>query len=277
MTFQDNIRDLLDHFYHEKRRESHEEEKLRIVNLAAQIIKQDIIKLGCKIMDMYPNVDELEIDSLLGHLPESLRSLLIKVIGKKEEYKVAAIGQSIMQSAKNTALMMPFSLYLGVHLHNRFGSRYLIDKLSQFGFCSGYKEVLRFEKNAAVTSETLDPGDLIVSPEKSVEFVADNVDDDPANLDGLNTIHIMGIIAGISPPSEVSKRNIPRNDITNNQIKELSSNIIYKFDTEGAKRLGGLKFQSYQLPICHDKYSNLDIYYGSANNTWQLIFLFGQV
>ena len=134
---------------------------------------------------------------------------------------------------------MPFNLYLGVHLHRRFGS--------------GYKEVIRFEKNAALTSEALDLMDVITDTTKSIEFVADDVDDDPANLDGLNTIHIMGMIAGVTSRSNMSSRNIPCHFNTNNQIKELSSNLIHKFNTEGVKQLGGSKFQPYQLLNSCDK------------------------
>ena len=69
----------------------------------------------------------------------------------------------------------------------------------------------------------------------------------------------MGTIAGVTSRSNMSSRNIPRHFISNNQIKVLSSNLIHKFNTEGDKQLGGLKFQPYQLLNSCDKYSKLDV------------------
>ena len=169
--------------------------------------------------------------------------------------KVAAIGQCIMQCARPVSLMMPFSLFLGVHLHSRFGSRYLGEKLSQFGFCKGYHEVLRYEKNVALTSETREQS---ISESQTSEFAADNVDDDPANLDGRDTIQIMGMIVALSPAEARARSPIPRNIVSNAQLSKLSSNLIFNFNSEGVKQLGGLKYKDYVIPAVCDKYGNLD-------------------
>ena len=51
-----------------------------------------------------------------------------------------------MQCAWLLRLVIAFSLFLGVHVYSRYGSRYLAEKLSQFGFCKGYHEILRYKK-----------------------------------------------------------------------------------------------------------------------------------
>ena len=55
--------------------------------------------------------------------------------------------------------------------------------------------------------------------------MADNVDDDPANLDGRDTIHYMGMTVAVSPSIQANHRLIPRNDVQNDQLKALSSNL----------------------------------------------------
>lgn len=48
-------------------------------------------------------------------------------------------------------------------------------------------------KDDAKTSETRE---FFIIENQTAEFAANNVNDDPANLDGRNTIHIIGIIIG---------------------------------------------------------------------------------
>lgn len=141
--------------------------------------------------------------------------------------------------------MMPFSLFLGVHLHSWYGLRYLVEKLSQFRFCKGYHEILRYEKNAALTSET---GKLFINENQTAEFAADNVDDDPANLDGRDTIHIMDIVVALSTAESSDKSPIPRNIVSNAELSKLSSNLTFDFNSEGVKQLAGLKYKGYMIP-----------------------------
>lgn len=117
-------------------------------------------------------------------------------------------------------------------MHSWYGLRYLVEKLSQFRFCKGYHEILRYEKNAALTSET---GKLFINENQTAEFAADNVDDDPANLDGRDTIHIMDIVVALSTAESSDKSPIPRNIVSNAQLSKLSSNLTFDFNSEGVK------------------------------------------
>ena len=64
------------------------------------------------------------------------------------------------------------------------------------GFCSSYKEVMRFETSASVTNGVHIPG---VTSSFSLQFVADNVDHNICTLDGYGTFHGFGIIAAVTP------------------------------------------------------------------------------
>ena len=100
-----------------------------MIQLAAQLILDDILNSKCKVDDTYLAVSTVDIDFFLEDLPCTLKLFLTSLFGKKDSCKVAAIGQSIMQRARPLSLMMPFSLFLGVHLHSRYGSRCLVEKL----------------------------------------------------------------------------------------------------------------------------------------------------
>ena len=83
---------------------------------------------------------------------------------------------------------------LAVQLHHSFASRFLIDTLHQFGFCSSNQEVL-FKQNAAVDQGT----EISNYGVEFVQYVADNVDHNLRTLDRKNTFHDMRIIATKTP------------------------------------------------------------------------------
>ena len=176
-----------------------------------------------------------------------------------------------MQCVWPLSLMMPFSLFLGVHLHSQYGSRYLVEKLSQFGFCKGYHEILRYERNATLTPETRE---LSINENQTAKFATDNVNDDPANLDGRDTIHIMGMIVALSPSESNNRSPIPRNIVSNAQLSKLYSNLIFNFNSEGVKQLSGLKYKGYIIPAVCDKYGKLDC--GNATSYHQTFTHYGQ-
>lgn len=105
--------------------------------------------------------------------------------------KVASIGQSIMQAARPRVLLAPLQIALAIQMHHHFSSRFLIDSLHKHGFCSPYKEVVRFEQNAAANQGT----DIPNYDAQFVQYSADNVDHNIRTIDGANTFHGMGIIA----------------------------------------------------------------------------------
>ena len=49
---------------------------------------------------------------------------------------VSSIGQSVMQAARPRAILPPMQLGLALEVHRQFGTRFLVDVLNKFGFCS---------------------------------------------------------------------------------------------------------------------------------------------
>lgn len=143
--------------------------------------------------DQYPSSKSLKLDSALGYLPPSLRTMLNSLfVGIDKDEKVASIGQAIIQAVRPKVLVVPLQIGLASQLHHVFKSKFLVDTLSVMGFGSSYGEVQRFEKNAAsvVASDVLGGGLLGM-----VLFAADNVDRNILTLDGKGTFHGMGMIA----------------------------------------------------------------------------------
>jgi hypothetical protein len=90
-----------------------------------------------------------------------------------------SIGKSIMQAARPRSMIAPlqmcfnkvtnlsyitnfiFNFFLilqigpGVQLHSQYSSKILVQELHALGFCSSYSEVVRFERNAALMSNTV--------------------------------------------------------------------------------------------------------------------------
>ena len=66
--------------------------------------------------------------------------------------KISAIGQALIQAARPRTVLTPLQLWLAVQMHHHFQSKYLIESLHALGFSASYKEVLKFERNAAMIS-----------------------------------------------------------------------------------------------------------------------------
>ena len=110
---------------------------------------------------------------------------------------------------------------LAVQLHHHFSSSFLIHTLFQLGFCKSYGVVQNFQKGAAVDKQD----SLLDIDSRNGEFLqwsADNVDHNLVTIDGKNSIHIMGIIATVTP-GRFADVKIPRKTgIISKEIAETS-------------------------------------------------------
>ncbi|KAF0047707.1 hypothetical protein F2P81_001340 [Scophthalmus maximus] len=95
-----------------------------------------------------------------------------------------------------------------------YRSQFLVDTLHGMGFASSYKEVLRFEKNAADSVAPDMLADYIDVLDMALLFAGDNVDHIILRIDGKETFHGMGIITAITQGRK-NDRIIPRRHITN--------------------------------------------------------------
>ena len=168
-------------------------------------------------------------------------------VGVKEDRKVAAIGQAIVQATKPTKIISPLQIGLGTQMHLLFRSRFLIDTLNRLGFCSPYSEIEEFERNAVLAgcSEINSAMENFGNTEKEEEeeegtsckpaliFAADNVDHCLHTLDGAGTFHGMGMIAMIKNPNIVKRVvNLPRNRVPNEQLLQAASANILEYKKE---------------------------------------------
>lgn len=190
-------------------------QKQAIIETAARFIKSDIKSNVTSLADQYPSATSLKLDSALSFVPDSLRTLLnCLFVGKETGRKVAAIGQAVVQAVRPRAVLAPLQLGLAVQTHHLYRSEFLLDTLHEMGFSSSYKEVLRFEKNAA----DLVAPDMLVEDidllDMGLLFAGDNVDHNILTIDGKGTFHGMGIVAAITPGRK-KDRAVPRRNISN--------------------------------------------------------------
>ena len=199
VTLRTSAKNILRDFYDTPKSNDPELEKDRIIAAAAELICSDIKSMPASRIT-YPTSEDIASErSNLDYLPTSLRNLLCQLIpGKNSDLIVAAIGQSVVQSARPRTLLAPLQIGLAVQLHHMFASRFLITTLNHLGFCSSYAEVQKMELNAAATVQGTP---LACQPVdgQCLQYVADNVDHNIATLDGHGTFHGMGIISIVTP------------------------------------------------------------------------------
>ena len=121
-------------------------------------------------------------------------------------------------------------------------SKYLIECLHALGFSSSYREVLMFERNAAMVCGAELEGYL--DKNSSVKFSADNVDHNTCTLNGQNTFHGMGMIASISKGKFRSKQ-IPRKKGSDKELLKVSHVEIIQYQKR-KHLLKGIKFKPLQ-------------------------------
>lgn len=121
-----------------------------------------------------------------------------------------------------TSISPPKHLGLAVHLHNEYGSRRLIEELSNLGYTISYSELRCFLTSAAsyiTNTQPSTPSGGLVSSEilpihqggKLILGAADNWDHNERTVDGKRTTHAMTSIL-VSPKTDenVSIPRIPR-------------------------------------------------------------------
>ena len=182
VTLFSNAASILYEFYDRPKQQDADVERIRIIETAANLIKNDIKMVETSKMS-YPLVNDISsIDENVDFIPISLRIFLRKLfMEKNSDTKVPSIGQAIIQAARPRVLIAPLQVGLAVQMHYHFGSKFLIDSLNSHGFCSSYSEVKQFEVSAADAQDKEIPG---FTPGQFVQFIADNVDHNVRTLEG---------------------------------------------------------------------------------------------
>lgn len=106
----------------------------------------------------YPSAESIScMDENIDFVPDSLLVILKSIIKTKNaDLKIASIGQSVVQAACPRRVIAPLQIGLGVLMHHLTGSKFVIQTLNRFGFCSSYDEVQRFELCASIAEDNVD-------------------------------------------------------------------------------------------------------------------------
>jgi len=255
VTLRETATCILQDYYKRPSNLNPDDEKKALIKAAAKLLKSDIRSVDATKSN-YPTPANLaSVDTNLSYLPDSLLLLLSTMFSEKDpSVKLAAIGQAVMQASRPRALIAPLQLGLGVQVHHNFASRFLVSTLNNLGFCSSYYEVQKFESSAAAVQGVDLPGDVRNS---FVQFVADNVDHNTRTLDGLNTFHGMGIIAGITPGTKRTQP-IPRITVSTEEIKALAK-IEIKYYKPQTDHMAELTYAELKNLKTLDKTFRLDL------------------
>ena len=209
------ITEVLQEFYQESNRlKNPEDEKLRIIKTAAELIKFDLKSIQ-KSEDTYPDLNDLNLDCCLNFLPVSLQTFLKKIITiKSPDLKIACIGQALMKESRPRTIQAPLQIFLGIQLLTQFASKNLITSLNHMGFCTSYEEVQCCEKNAAIHQGI----SLPYHDGTFIQFSADKCYHNICTIDGKDSFHGTAMVASITPEAKIQEI-IPR-------ITELPQQIL---------------------------------------------------
>ena len=171
-TFRQTAASVIDEFYCNPRPKDTEEERQRIIETAAKLIRIKNIDVSS---DVYPTSAVMsDVEEALKFIPDLLKSFLELLFVEKDiKLKLASMGQAIVQAVRQRVILAPLQLGLGVHHH--FSSKFLIDSLNSRGFYASYKTVQKYEYELKIRT-----------------------------LDGRGTFHGMEIIAAITPGAKAT-------------------------------------------------------------------------
>ena len=119
----------------------------------------------------------------------------------------------------------------------------------------------RYERSAAVVQGTDIPE---YTQDHCIQYIADNVDHNLATIDGTETFHGMGIVAVVTPQTQVSRLAIPKANVTAAEIA-----AVDRINIEYFKLPPNLPPLIYQ-PIVHmaaeDSASQLDLLWKTSES-----------
>ncbi|KAL4112100.1 hypothetical protein QTP88_015948 [Uroleucon formosanum] len=150
ICFLDTQKKILCQSWYENKKSNVLEERLRVVEAAAAIIRVDIRSVLINT-DTYPPVNQM-FDNINKNIPQSLLFFLKQIIIRNKkgninelENKCTALSHAIMKCTRPRSFLSRLLLGISVFLHRRYGSKCLLDMLSNLGFSNTYKEVLLYE------------------------------------------------------------------------------------------------------------------------------------
>jgi hypothetical protein len=100
------------------------------------------------------------------------------------------------------------------------GSKWLVSQLSRLGFSVGPEEVSRYKQSVVENEKLTDVLNHNFLGEFT-QWMADNVDHNPATLDGKGSLHAMGVISATT--SKTGLQNLGTMPIPRQKIKKVAA------------------------------------------------------
>ena len=106
-------------------------EKTRIIDSAANLLEHEIKECDSRAATSYPSTEDMESRTRCTEfIPPSFRLLLEKMfVAKSTDFRIASVGQAIMQAVRPKVIVASLQIGLGVQMRRQFCSRFLIDSL----------------------------------------------------------------------------------------------------------------------------------------------------
>ena len=140
---------MLYEFCRQERLEKDDEEKARVIKLAADLIRSYIKDLTDQT-DTFFSFDDLNSSTMISLLPETLQFSIRSLCShrsKPKDVKIAAIGQALIKLARPNTKLCPLLLALSAEMHHkRGGSEFVVQILYSMGFGSSTETVREVEK-----------------------------------------------------------------------------------------------------------------------------------
>ena len=188
------VRDTADYIvnetWFENRRVKAGDEDERIIATAARLVLGNIRAAEFEYSNYLTNDVIGNSDAGKEWLPPYLRLFLEKVI--KNPLHQATVGQCIVNVTSLCSALDPIPFGLGVEMDHSFGSKWLINKLNALGFSVSYDNVVRYKQSVTENEDIKNMLQECILG-KFTQWMADNVDHNPATLDGKGSLHAMGI------------------------------------------------------------------------------------
>lgn len=195
--------------WYDDRKADESDERLRIVQAAAKIIRQDV-QGNVYDATVYPPGNNF-LKEAASCVPPTLRVFLETLIMKKadnvnKKRKCISIAHSIISAIRPISFVSSIMNSVALFVYRRFASKKLVNLLSSLGFSASYHCAQQLEMSAI----------NYIQPDTDTsfqQFVFDNADFNVRTLDGFNTFHSMGGIKCVPSGSTTGiehEKPIPR-------------------------------------------------------------------
>ena len=251
---------ILSDAWYENRKSDPKAEKLRVIEMAANIIREEITSTVYDV-ECYPNSNEFlnNIDELI---PKSLQFFIDKLMLKKAKKNVMdqmkkkgnIISHIIISSLKPRSFHSPLKLSIASWIYKKIGSKNLIDMLSYLGICSSYHDVKVLESSLVMSN------DLIIDKNALffIQYVFDNCDFNVNTIDGYNTFHNKAGIVIVTPTAAIKSCDpeIKKHEILNRKsiVEKKGTVEVKEYISDEGAALNSFKFDDLENLYEYEKY-----------------------